>query len=58
MSGVGLPDWCIIGPEVLKQGVRGVRAAGYFANDWSISSTDSVTSDASPSTARSNSASR
>jgi poly(3-hydroxybutyrate) depolymerase len=58
MSGVGLPDWCVLGPEVLQQGVRGVRAAGYFANDWSISSADSVTSDTSPTTAPTTSASR
>jgi pimeloyl-ACP methyl ester carboxylesterase len=54
MSGVGLPDWCVIGPEVLKQGIRGARAAGYFANDWTISPTDTIWADressASPAT--------
>ena len=53
MSGVGLPDWCVVGPEVLKQGIRGVRAGGYFANDWTISSADAVTGDATPTSVRS-----
>jgi hypothetical protein len=39
-SGVGYPDWCVLDPEVLNSGIRGARAAGYFANDWSLSSAD------------------
>jgi dienelactone hydrolase len=41
-SGVGLPDWIIIGPEAMRQGAEGVRAGGFFANDWSLSETDSA----------------
>ena len=44
-SGVGFPDWIVIGADSLKKGVPGVRAAGYFANDWSLAGGESVISD-------------
>ena len=40
-SGVGFPDWCVLGPEVLTSGLRVARGAGFFENDWSLSRTDS-----------------
>jgi hypothetical protein len=40
-SGVGLPDWIILGPEALATGVAGVRGAGFFGNDWNLSDPDS-----------------
>lgn len=36
LSGVGYPDVTILGPEMLIEGGPGVRAAGYFGNDWSV----------------------
>jgi len=35
VSGVGYPDWTVIGSEFLEQGLPGVRAAGYFSSGWS-----------------------
>ncbi|MDE3068890.1 MAG: prolyl oligopeptidase family serine peptidase [Verrucomicrobiota bacterium] len=35
-SGVAFPDCTVIGPEMLREGVQGVRAAGFFGNDWSV----------------------
>jgi dienelactone hydrolase len=36
VSGVGLPDLTVLGPEALTAGFEGLRAAGYFGNDWSV----------------------
>ena len=38
LSGVEYPDVTIIGSEMLKQGSKGVRAAGFFGVDWSVES--------------------
>lgn len=40
-SGVGVPDWIVIGPEALATGLAGVRGAGFFGNDWSLASGES-----------------
>ncbi|MBX3375627.1 MAG: prolyl oligopeptidase family serine peptidase [Phycisphaeraceae bacterium] len=37
-SGVGVPDWIVIGPEVMATGLPGVLGAGFFGNDWSLGS--------------------
>jgi hypothetical protein len=37
ISGVAYPDWIVIGSEMLEQHSQGVRAAGFFGSDWSIS---------------------
>lgn len=42
LSGVAYPDFIVIGPEMLREGVKGVRAAGFFGNDWSVESGDSA----------------
>jgi len=34
VSGVGYPDWTVLGTEFLEQGLSGVRGAGYFGADW------------------------
>jgi hypothetical protein len=34
VSGVAYPDIILIGPEMLEKGTSGVRAAGFFGNDW------------------------
>lgn len=36
LSGVGYPDCIVLGTETLSQGINGVRAAGYFGLDWSV----------------------
>jgi hypothetical protein len=41
-SGVAYPDWTIFSADVLKKGVKGVKACGFFSNDWKLSDTDSV----------------
>ena len=40
LSGVAFPDCAVIGPEMLEQGAKGIRAAGFFGNDWSVSNGD------------------
>jgi pimeloyl-ACP methyl ester carboxylesterase len=36
VSGVGYPDCVLFGPEGLTKGLAGVKAAGFFGNDWSV----------------------
>jgi hypothetical protein len=36
VSGVGMPDCLVLGPEMLEQGYPGVRIAGFFGEDWSV----------------------
>lgn len=36
VSGVAYPDCAVLGPEVLREGSRAVRAAGFFGVDWGI----------------------
>jgi dienelactone hydrolase len=38
LSGVEYPDVTVIGPEMLKQGSKGVRVAGFFGLDWGVDS--------------------
>lgn len=35
VSGVGYPDWTVLGSEFLERGLAGVRGAGFFGPDWS-----------------------
>lgn len=35
-SGVSYPDYIIIGPEVLAQASAGIKVAGFFGIDWSV----------------------
>jgi hypothetical protein len=37
-SGAGLPDFLILGEEVKQKGWGGVKAAGYFSNQWQLES--------------------
>jgi poly(3-hydroxybutyrate) depolymerase len=48
-SGVGVPDWFVVGPEAMDTGIRGIRGAGFFANDWGISTEDSGWAETAPS---------
>ena len=36
VAGTGYPDLMIISPAMYTDGVDGVKAAGYFGNDWSV----------------------
>ena len=36
LSGVGIPDLIALSPESLSEGAKGVKAAGFFGNDWSV----------------------
>jgi hypothetical protein len=40
VSGVGYPDLLILGGDALSKGFAGVKAAGYFGNDWSVEKGD------------------
>jgi len=40
LSGVAYPDCTVIGPEMLHEGAKGVRVAGFFGNDWSVDQGD------------------
>jgi pimeloyl-ACP methyl ester carboxylesterase len=42
VSGVEYPDCLVLGPESLSKGSDGVRAAGFFGNDWGIASGEFV----------------
>ncbi|HVY71652.1 MAG TPA: prolyl oligopeptidase family serine peptidase [Verrucomicrobiae bacterium] len=37
-SGVAFPDCSVFGADVLSSGFGGVRVAGFFGNDWGVSS--------------------
>jgi dienelactone hydrolase len=36
LSGIEYPDCTVIGSEMLELGAPGIRAAGFFGNDWSV----------------------
>lgn len=36
-AGAGYPDWLILAPEMLKDGLKGIPGAGFFGNDWEVS---------------------
>jgi hypothetical protein len=36
VSGTGFPDLLVWTPRTLASGADGVRAAGFFGNDWSV----------------------
>jgi len=40
ISGTPFPDLLVWTPDVLLKGTAGVRAAGFFGNDWSVSKGD------------------
>jgi len=42
VSGTGFPDLMVWTPETLAKGPAGVRAAGFFGNDWSVEQGDIV----------------
>ncbi|HZU37423.1 MAG TPA: prolyl oligopeptidase family serine peptidase [Gemmataceae bacterium] len=42
LSGVGYPDWLVLGPDTLTKGSAGVVGAGFFGPDWAIGDGDSA----------------
>jgi hypothetical protein len=40
--GVGLPDFAVFDARMLRDGIEGVRAAGFFDNDWRVYESDTV----------------
>ena len=42
VSGVAYPDCIVLGPETLREGVAGVRVAGFFGLDWGVGSGEFV----------------
>ncbi len=45
ISGAGFPDFLLFSAEVLRTGTAGVRAVGWFGNDWSVERGDIVWND-------------
>jgi hypothetical protein len=41
-AGIAYPDCTVFGVETLSQGTAGVRAAGFFGNDWKVETGDFV----------------
>jgi hypothetical protein len=35
-SGVGYPDWTVFSADVFDKGLGGVKAAGFFGNEWEV----------------------
>src|SRR5262249_20377979 len=42
ISGAAFPDCLVVGPEMLTKGSVGVRVAGFFGHDWSVTSGEFV----------------
>ena len=42
VSGVGVPDWVVMTPDLLTKGAAGVKGAGFFGNDWTVESGEAV----------------
>jgi hypothetical protein len=36
LSGVAYPDWIVLGPEILSVGIGGIRATGFYDNNWQL----------------------
>lgn len=41
-GGSGFPDYFIFGADMLKDGTKGVKMAGFFDNDWNVSKENAV----------------
>lgn len=40
VPGASFPDCLVVGADMLESGTKGVRAAGYFGNDWRVETGD------------------
>ncbi len=41
-SGVAYPDWIVMGANILSQGAKGIRACGFFDNEWRVADGESA----------------
>ena len=41
-GGSGFPDYFIFGTDMLKEGTKGVKLAGFFDNNWQVTKSDAV----------------
>ncbi|MFN8343567.1 MAG: alpha/beta hydrolase-fold protein [Spirosomataceae bacterium] len=41
-GGSGFPDYFIFGTDMLKEGTKGVKLAGFFDNNWQVTESDAV----------------
>jgi hypothetical protein len=48
VSGAGFPDLLLLSAETLRSGTGGIRAIGWFGNDWSVERGDFVWNDGQP----------
>jgi dienelactone hydrolase len=48
VSGAGFPDLLLVSADMLRSGTAGVRAIGWFGNDWSVERGDFVWSSSAP----------
>jgi hypothetical protein len=48
VSGAGFPDVMLVSADALKVGTAGIRAIGWFGNDWSVERGDFVWNAAAP----------
>ncbi len=48
VSGAGFPDVMLLSADALKVGTAGVRAIGWFGNDWSVERGDFAWNPAAP----------
>jgi dienelactone hydrolase len=48
VSGAGFPDLMLLSADALKMGASGIKAIGWFGNDWSVERGDFVWSGAAP----------
>jgi dienelactone hydrolase len=39
-AGIAYPDCAVFGPEILSEEFAGIKAAGFFGNDWSVNAGD------------------
>lgn len=52
LAGTGYPDCLVVGADALQSGNAGIVAAGFFGNDWSVSSGDFAWGEGAPPTSR------
>ena len=41
-GGSGFPDYFVFGTDMLKEGTKGVKYAGFFDNNWQVTKNDAV----------------
>ena len=44
-SGVAYPDWTVFTTDVLKHGTKGIKACGFYENNWTLSKSETAWAD-------------